>query len=86
MTAIICTGLDDFKKKHIKPCLDFGWDEPKDIYMIKKEYINDMNIDPAIKRYIDKKIEKLKKELIYTTEESLIRLWDNEYDERWDTC
>lgn len=50
----------------------------------------DMSINPEIKKYIDKTIEKkikeIKKGILLTTEESLYELWDNEYDERWDKC
>lgn len=31
-------------------------------------------------------IQELKKEKILATKESLVELWDNEYDERWNQC
>ena len=50
-------------------------DEPDSLIKILK----------AIEEFVDKKIAKIKKKLILTTEESLSRFWDNEYDNCWDS-
>jgi len=85
----ICV-IDNLETGHIipdEPCTEYWWDLPQVINIHENEYIDKMPIDPEIKEYINKiigkKIEKLKKQLILTTEESLIRLWDNEDDDIW---
>lgn len=89
----ICKDFKEFEKKHYSPIDDINVFLsksdffPKDIYMLEDRYINEMPIRSELKNYIDKtiekKINKLKKQFILTTEETLVKLWDNEYDEQW---
>lgn len=88
----ICKNFIEFKKSirddEDSFCPDDAWQTPKSINIIEKEYNYNMSIDPELKKYIDKtidkKVENIKKKFVLITEESLARLWDNEYDERWD--
>lgn len=89
----ICKDFREFEKKHhsliddVDMILLGDTFFAKDIYMPENRYYNDMSIDPELKKYIDrtieKKIKQIKKGIILTTEESLVKLWDNEYDEQW---
>lgn len=65
-----CTVLDDSNRKHLhddKFCLDYCWGyEPKDIYILQNEYINDMPInaelEKSVREIVNEEIEKFKKD------------------------
>jgi archaellum component FlaC len=68
---------------------DLVFEVSKEVRVVTKVTYKKDDFIQQLRSEIDdlrQQVQELKKEKILTTKESLVELWDNDYDERWNNC